>query len=180
MQQQIISEKDSVFKYFVAVQEEYLEKQEALKSLRDTNDQSEKTAKTSLGPVRLEGGDAFYSRIRRSLKQKRDCDFDTKKRPKCFKATKTCWIKRGEKLSGGTIKLYRYSAKNWGDCCWLCLKKGGCHAWTYKDRTNKKRGLCYLKKKGGYRRLDASQKYVTGTIKSSMYDLNYSESSLWS
>lgn len=163
----------NVFQYFVSVQEQYLRQKDAIamwKKEEERNTKSRKSATVSKGALNGKVQQDVYVSVTNRLASLRECNNDVAKRPKCFKSNKACFFKRREKLRGGTLKNgLKRSARNWGDCCWLCFKRGDCKRWTYKYNSNpSKRGLCYLKAKEGFTRLAASSRYVSGYVSSKM------------
>jgi len=169
----------SVFNYFVSVQEQYLRQKDAISMWKkEEEENTNKGRKSSLlvnpaGGLKEEVQQDVYVSVAKHLKSLRECNHDVSKRPKCFKSNKACIFKRKEKLRGGTLKNgLKRSARNWGDCCWLCFKRGDCKRWTYKYNSKpSKRGHCYLKAKGGFARIPATSRYVSGYVSSRMYGL---------
>lgn len=159
-------EDDKVFKHFILVQDRYLNIKDAIKKWKKYEEGLESKERRSL--VEEASVQSSQTTCRKPRQQK--CDYSVDKRPKCFKGSKSCWIKRGEKLRGGTLKDGVVKVRRWSDCCWECFKRGGCERWTFKSHSNpKKNGRCYLKGESGYKRLKGSTKrYVSGVVLSKL------------
>ena len=138
--------------YFVSVQEKYIYMQIAIDEWKNENVQ----------PLRRSDLEIVSYRAATAT----SCNVSRKKRPRCFKTIKTCSMKKGVKLQGGTLPKGRVRASNWGDCCYNCFKRGDCKTWTFASKTR----LCYLK--GGsprIRKLRANRTYMTGHVFSKLY-----------
>ena len=161
---------EDVFEHFVHVQEAYLRQQKAIQYWSSVDEEEkEKNGTRKL----LQTGDNLVSlkseqgntNCRKVLQK--TCDVSKNKRPGCFKPTKKCYVKKKEKLQGGTLKNGRIRVRNWGDCCYECFKRGDCVWWTF--RSGKSRGTCYLKGRSGFRRIKGqSAAYRVGKISSNV------------
>ena len=167
-------ENEDVFEHFVNVQESFLRQKKAIDywSASDQTYSHENTeGKRSLltqGDGGIVNGVEHDASCRKVAKK--TCDVSAKKRPGCFKPTTKCYVRKKEKLQGGTLEGGRMRVRNWGDCCYECYKRGDCLWWTFKaGRSTRSKGTCYLKGRTGFRRIRGqSAAYRVGKISSSV------------